>query len=162
LIDIKRLFFTTVEEFTYFNADRRADDYFAGNSGVTSFILSGDVINTFGVWGEALSLVVYQEPIDANEDAFLVSLSETPYARSEFKSLLASVCVDVRIWTFKDLRDEREPKQAGVSYLFDDGREILYSIYLQGEGDNDCLGFTPLPLERVGSCYSVKDMIDIL
>jgi hypothetical protein len=161
LLDVARLFYLSFPRFL--ESDLGAEtDYFALNSGPTSFIFKGGVTHTFGVWGEALSLVARPGQIEPQADADLAFLSSSTGVYPEMKALIGQSCEDVRVWKFEDHVDDREPKQAGVSYVFSGGRELLYCIYIQKEGSSsDELMLVPLRLNEVGSCYSIGENRDI-
>lgn len=161
LEDTVRLFHVDLPTFLKYNPERCEVDYYGLNSGPTTFLFTGGLAHTFGVWGEALSLVVTREPIVLPQDGDLVRLSSMN-PPSPLKELKGQTCTDVRVWLFMDSHDDREPKQAGVSYLFRSEREILYSIYLHGDLDNDVLLLDPFPLDRVAACISIRDGQDIL
>lgn len=161
LEDIVRLFYVDLAMFLDFNPDRTERDYFATNSGPTTLLFSGGIAHTLGVWGEALSIVVTPDPMIPPEYGRLISLASVQ-PPSPLKELTGQTCEDVRIWLFKDHQDEREAKQAGVSYLLSGGRELLYCIYLHGDLDNDVLLLDPFPLDRLAACVSIKDGRDLL
>ena len=153
LVDVSRQFDTTADT---------ADDDFAQDPGPTALSFSGGVEHAFAVWGEALSLVLIPAPLGEHPEWTVARLSSARRASPELRGLLGQRCDDVRVWLFEDFVDEREPKQAGVSYRFDGGRELMYGIYLHGGGDRDVVLLDPFRLDEAGKVYSLRERRDIL
>lgn len=156
LVDIERWLTLTPAQFLD-DAHFTPADFLVYSSGLTRFFFTADVVHSYGVEGEQLSLVLLPEP--ATGDPF-----ETPYRLSTYepadlhlRSFLGKTCADVRIWRYYDAVPSDEAREAAVSYLFADETELFYVIYLHGDLDSDYLlsrtHFTP---QAVASCYSLR------
>jgi hypothetical protein len=104
-------------------------------------------------------------------EVFTASRLDKPYKLSEiddrfvekgFKDCLGQICEDIKIWTYFEDYVQGEAAQASISYVFSNGSEILYSIYLHGDLTEDFLLIDfPIPPEIVVDCYSVANQCSI-
>jgi hypothetical protein len=159
LLEVERLFLLDPPTFLQ-EARFTPADFFALNSGPVQLYFDGQLAHVLAVWPSQLSIVALPTHLSSYNEEQLYRLSKNADASPQLKACLGQTCLDVRIWT---LREEFEgefesetAKEVAVSYVFDDGLELFYCIYLHDDLDSDYLLLGPdVPRERVMSCISL-------
>ncbi len=143
----KRMFVETMGEL--------AADYFGLCTGSAVFYFDNGVSHVLTAWEPQLSVLVGEPLPPPPPEATLVRLTSEADAPASLRTLIGSVCLDVRIWTMDDGSGGTEAMQCGLSYVFDQG-EVFYCTYLHGRFDDACLVLrSEISLAQVRECFSV-------
>ncbi|AHH97293.1 hypothetical protein [Kutzneria albida] len=134
LVEVERVTATPVEEFVQDGG--AAPDYLAKLSGPTQLTFSGGLVHSLAVWPSQLSLLVEDSPLPEDPYADRYRLSELG-APSWLRALVGLTVRDVRVHLYQDEVPSDEARQAAVSYVFDEGTELYYCVYLHGRMDGD-------------------------
>ncbi len=139
------------------------DEFIMYNSGLTQFEFGKERHHTYVVDGEQLSLEIIDDYDIDEEFDIPYKLSEYSPVPSSFKACLGKVCQDVRIWKCKEALNGGERGEAGISYVFENGEEIFYCIYLHGELDSDfLLTRDQIDTSKVDSYYSLREAKEVI
>jgi hypothetical protein len=163
LIEIERFLFDKPERFVIFPEQKKAD-FFSRNPGAVQFWFEGNVRHSLTIDDSQFSILLTPHFFKASEFDKLYRLSkiDRQFVEKGFKDCLGKICQDIKIWTYFEDYAQGEAAQAGISYVFSNGSELLYSIYLHGDLTEDFLLIDfPIPPEIVADCYSIAKQCSI-
>jgi hypothetical protein len=157
LLEVRRYFELDLTDFLR-GGRRSAAQFYSHNSGAVEWRFEQTAPIVLSVYSEQLSLVVLDEPLADDEFGKVHNLSRQTSAPAQLRDFLGKRCRDVRIWTLKEDFESEEAKESAVSFVFEDGSELFYCIYLHGEDDSDTLlPRSSLSMDRVERCYSIAE-----
>jgi hypothetical protein len=134
LLDVERMTATTLAD--YVEIGGREGYYFVAVSGPVQLTFGGGAVHALYAAPSRFSVLVDDAPL---ADHWLMDrhhVAEVP-APTWLRAVVGRIVRDVRIYFYKDGVDSDEPRQAAVSYVFDDDEELIYCIYLHGRMSGD-------------------------
>ena len=155
LVEIDRFFGIDLPSFLEGGHFTEAE-YFSYNSGALQFHFEDNLTYGLDVYGEELSIVVLPMILESDGFTKLYQLSKLSLVPPLLKDCIGKICRDIRIWTLQENFESEEAKQVAVSYLFDNGSELFYCIYLVDDFDSDYLLLRQdVPLDKIANCFSI-------
>jgi hypothetical protein len=133
LLDVERMTATTLADYVEFGG--REDDYFVSVSGPVQLTFGGGVVHALYAAPSRFSVLVDAAPLADHRLMDRHHVGDVP-APTWLRAAVGRVVRDVRIYFYKDDVDSGEPRQAAVSYVFDD-EELIYCLYLHGRMSGD-------------------------